>query len=95
MGTVLGLASGILGLGFAATVATRWFVEKRGLVLGILAASWAAGQIMLVPFIAWIVLTLTGNTALFRRNRCWCMFTTLHFFWEELAIRSWSDAIWS
>ena len=55
MGTLLGLASGILGLGFAATVATRWFVEKRGLVLGILAASWAAGQIMLVPFTAWIV----------------------------------------
>ena len=55
MGTLLGLASGILGLGFAATVATRWFVEKRGLVLGILAASWAAGQIMLIPFIAWIV----------------------------------------
>ena len=55
MGMVLGLASGILGLGFAATVATRWFVEKRGLVLGILAASWAAGQIMLIPFIAWIV----------------------------------------
>ena len=55
MGTLLGLASGILGLGFAATVATRWFAEKRGLVIGILAASWAAGQIMLVPFIAWIV----------------------------------------
>ena len=55
IGTLLGLASGILGLGFAATVATRWFVEKRGLVLGILAASWAAGQILLVPFIAWIV----------------------------------------
>ena len=55
MGTLLGLASGILGLGFAATVATRWFVQKRGLVLGILAASWAAGQIMLVPFTAWIV----------------------------------------
>ena len=53
MGTVLGL-SGILGLGFAATVATRWFVEKRGLVLGILAASWAASN-NLVPFIAWIV----------------------------------------
>ena len=55
MGALLGLASGILGLGFAATVATRWFAEKRGLVIGILAASWAAGQIMLVPFIAWIV----------------------------------------
>ena len=55
IGTLLGLASGILGLGFAATVATRWFVEKRGLVMGILAASWAAGQILLVPFIAWIV----------------------------------------
>ena len=55
MGTLLGLASGILGLGFAATVATRWFAEKRGRVIGTLAASWAAGQIMLVPFIAWIV----------------------------------------
>ena len=55
IGTLLGLASGILRLGFAATVATRWFVEKRGLVMGILAASWAAGQILLVPFIAWIV----------------------------------------
>ena len=55
MGTLLKLASGILGLGFVATVATRWFAEKRGLVLGILGASWAAVQIMVVPFITWIV----------------------------------------
>ena len=55
MGTLLGLASGILGLGFATTVATRWFAQKRGLVIRILAVSWVAGQIMLVPFIAWIV----------------------------------------
>ena len=45
-GNVIGASKWHAGLGFAASVATRWFVEKRGLVLGILAASWAAGQIM-------------------------------------------------
>ena len=35
IGLCLGVSSGILGLGLNATVATRWFVKKRGLVVGI------------------------------------------------------------
>ena len=53
----LGLSSGVLGLGFAATLATRWFDQRRGLVLGILASAFAAGQLVLIPLIAWIVET--------------------------------------
>ena len=53
----LGLSSGVLGLGFAATLATRWFDQRRGLVLGVLASAFAAGQLVLIPFIAWIVET--------------------------------------
>ena len=57
IGFFLGLSSGVLGLGFAATLATRWFDQRRGLVLGILASAFAAGQLVLIPLIAWIVET--------------------------------------
>ena len=50
----LGSASGILGLSLAATVATRWFNKKRGLVVGILTSGFAAGQLTFIPFMAWI-----------------------------------------
>ena len=55
IGLCLGVASGILGLGLNATVATRWFVNKRGLVVGILTGGFAAGQLIFLPLMAWIV----------------------------------------
>ena len=54
IGLILGVASGIIGLSLAATVATRWFTARRGLVIGILTSSFAAGQLIFVPFMAWI-----------------------------------------
>ena len=54
IGIFLGISSGILGLGLSATVATRWFNKKRGLVVGILTSGFAAGQLIFVPFMAWI-----------------------------------------
>jgi predicted MFS family arabinose efflux permease len=35
-----------------ATVATRWFSERRGLVMGMLTASNATGQLVFLPFLA-------------------------------------------
>ena len=55
IGVCLGASSGILGLGLNATVATRWFVKKRGLVVGILTAAFAAGQLVFLPAMALIV----------------------------------------
>ena len=54
IGVFLGTASGILGLSLAATIALRWFEEKRGLVVGILTSGFAAGQLIFVPLISWL-----------------------------------------
>ena len=56
IGLFLGAASGIIGLSLAATVATRWFTARRGLVIGILTSAFAAGQLIFVPFMAWITI---------------------------------------
>jgi len=38
-----------MALVFAATIANRWFVKKRGLVIGILTAAAASGQLVFLP----------------------------------------------
>lgn len=48
-GVVSGLAGGLVASVLAATVANRWFVERRGLVTGILGASTSAGLLMFFP----------------------------------------------
>jgi sugar phosphate permease len=48
----------------AATVATRWFNHRRGLVMGILAASSATGQLLFLPVIAELTTRFGWRTAL-------------------------------
>ncbi|WP_225841476.1 MFS transporter [Streptomyces albus] len=54
-GLLVGLGSGSMALAFAATVANRWFVARRGLVSGILTAGSAAGQLVFLPLLALLV----------------------------------------
>ncbi|MFI1255802.1 MFS transporter [Streptomyces netropsis] len=54
-GVLVGLGSGSMALAFAATVAHRWFVARRGLVTGILTAAGASGQLVFLPLLSWIV----------------------------------------
>ncbi len=51
-GVLVGLGTGAISMGFVATVATRWFVERRGVVTGILTAASATGQLIFLPVIA-------------------------------------------
>jgi MFS family permease len=51
-GLVVGLGSGALAGWVAAAVANRWFVERRGLVVGILTAGGATGQLIFLPLLA-------------------------------------------
>ena len=51
-GLVLGLGSGMTALVLGATVANRWFERRRGLVLGLLTASSATGQLVFLPLAA-------------------------------------------
>jgi MFS family permease len=48
-GVIVGVGTGSMALVFAATVANRWFVAKRGLVIGILTAASATGQLIFLP----------------------------------------------
>jgi predicted MFS family arabinose efflux permease len=51
-GVLGGLGTGSMALVFAATVAQRWFVARRGLVMGILTAGSATGQLIFLPVVA-------------------------------------------
>ena len=56
-GVIVGVGTGSMALVFAATVANRWFVAKRGLVTGILTAASATGQLIFLPGLSHIALT--------------------------------------
>jgi len=51
-GIVVGVGTGLTAMVLAVTVATRWFNARRGLVMGIFAASNATGQLLFLPVIA-------------------------------------------
>jgi len=51
-GFVVGLGTGMTALVLGATVAARWFTARRGLVVGILTASTATGQLLFLPVMA-------------------------------------------
>jgi sugar phosphate permease len=62
-GVMVGLGSGAMALVLGATVATRWFVKRRGLVTGLFAASVATGQLIFLPLQASIVEATGWRTA--------------------------------
>ena len=53
-GVMVGLTSGLGGGGLAATIANRWFVVRNGLVVGLLMAANASGQLVFLPLLAHI-----------------------------------------
>ena len=71
-GLMSGVGTGAVASVLAATVANRWFVERRGLVMGLLTASTATGSLLFLPGMAalaerggWqpVVLTVSVATA--------------------------------
>ncbi|MGY2198089.1 MFS transporter [Pseudomonas gingeri] len=51
-GVVIGIGTGLTAMVLGATVATRWFSHRRGLVVGLLSASSATGQLLFMPLMA-------------------------------------------
>ena len=54
-GIMLGIGSGMTALVLTAVVSNRWFETHRGLVVGMLTASSATGQLVFLPVGAWLV----------------------------------------
>lgn len=48
-GVFVGVGTGSMALVFAATIVNRWFVERRGIVIGALTAAAATGQLIFLP----------------------------------------------
>jgi predicted MFS family arabinose efflux permease len=54
LGVILGIAPGITAMQIGAVISSRWFVARRGLVLGVLSGSFATGMLVFMPLAAWI-----------------------------------------
>ncbi len=73
-GVLVGASCGVIGNFLAAFIAARWFRVRQGLVIGLLTAANAAGQLIFLPTMASLVahagwrvmsLTLAGTVAAF------------------------------
>jgi predicted MFS family arabinose efflux permease len=53
-GFVVGFGTGSMALVFGAVVANRWFVARRGLVMGVFSAGSATGQLVVLPLVAYL-----------------------------------------
>src|SRR4029079_6013467 len=63
-GVVIGIGTGMTALVLGATVAARWVSARRGLVVGILTASVATGQLVFLPLLASLTERMGWRTAL-------------------------------
>jgi len=54
-GVAVGLGTGVIGAYLAAYIAARWFRARQGLVIGVLTAANAAGQLVFLPTMAALV----------------------------------------
>jgi predicted MFS family arabinose efflux permease len=84
-GIVVGGGTGMTALVLGATVANAWFVQRRGLVVGLMTASSASGQLLFLPLfakisdyygwrtlvvvVACVLVCLVPVIAIFMRNR--------------------------
>ncbi len=63
-GVVIGLGTGMTALVLGATVAARWFEKRRGLVVGLMTASNATGQLVFMPLLASVAQTVGWRASL-------------------------------
>ena len=61
---IVGLGTGLTALVLGAIVSNRWFTARRGLVLGLLTASNATGQLIFLPIGAWLIDTASWRVAI-------------------------------
>ncbi|MFM2308757.1 MAG: hypothetical protein RLY87_878 [Chloroflexota bacterium] len=62
-GALSGIGTGIVGGVLGAAVATRWFVDRRGLVQGLFGAATSAGQLLFIPLLALVTESMGWRTS--------------------------------
>ncbi|OCT14642.1 MFS transporter [Paenibacillus pectinilyticus] len=64
-GILVGLSTGCLANVLGVTIANRWFVQHKGVVVGILTASAATGQLLFLPLLAKITVDIGWRYAIY------------------------------
>ena len=64
-GVLVGMGTGVTALVLAAIVVNRWFEQQRGLVLGVLTAANATGQLVFLPMLASVTMRHGWRSATF------------------------------
>jgi MFS family permease len=64
-GLVSGLATGMMANVLGVTVSNHWFVKRKGLVVGLLTASAATGQLLFLPLLAAITVEIGWRYAIY------------------------------
>jgi sugar phosphate permease len=64
-GLVAGLGTGMMANVLGVTVSNHWFVKRKGLVVGLLTASAATGQLLFLPLLAKITVEVGWRTAIY------------------------------
>lgn len=62
-GLLSGIGTGVASAVLGATVANRWFIARRGLVVGIFGAATSAGQLIFIPLLVWLAETFGWRTS--------------------------------
>jgi len=79
-GVVLGVATGITPA-LGASIAARWFVDRRGLAVGIMTNANAAGQIVFLPLLMSVILFAGWRNALMMITATACLLIPAIWFW--------------
>ncbi|OPH58477.1 MFS transporter [Paenibacillus ferrarius] len=64
-GLVAGLGTGMMANVLGVTVSNQWFVKRKGLVVGMLTASAATGQLLFLPLLAKIIVDIGWRFAIY------------------------------
>ena len=82
-GVVVGIGTGSMALVFAATVANRWFIKRKGMVVGALTAAAATGQLIFLPLLTSVANKNWHNVSYIVGATSFLMVPAIFFFLKE------------
>jgi MFS family permease len=83
-GVCIGVGTGSMALVFAATIANRWFIARKGIVVGALTAAGATGQLIFLPLLSHLAMTYGWKSvSLTVAGACLVVVPLIFFFLKE------------
>ena len=81
-GIVLGIATGV-SPSLGPSIASRWFIHRRGLAIGIMTNANAAGQVVYLPVLMWITVASGWRSGLMAMAAASAVLIPAIWFWQR------------